>query len=244
MAGYYLMHRNWHENPVFQNEPFCERMAWVWLIEEAAWKPTRKRVGGNIVTLERGQLAHSTRFMAEAWGWSKSRVSRFLRKLRQVGMIAGQPAGQGNVVLSICNYDNYQVSRDSSGTASEAPSGTVAGQQRDSSGTNQNEGKEGKEGKEYNKGGAQARSGKEYAFVGYVIRLNHRDFSDWRQSFYAIPDLMAELRSLDHYYAENPPKDGKWFHRVSRCLKDKHERNLQRQTSRESEMEKMFRQCI
>ena len=31
-------------------------------------------------------------------------------------------------------------------------------------------------------------------------------------------DIEAVLQSADDYYAENPPSDGKWFHRVSRWL--------------------------
>ena len=34
------------------------------------------------VTLERGQLAHSTRFMAKAWCWPQTTVRRFPRRLR------------------------------------------------------------------------------------------------------------------------------------------------------------------
>jgi hypothetical protein len=40
--------------------------SWLWLVAEAAWKP-RVRFIGRL--LERGQLAHSTRFMAKAWCW-------------------------------------------------------------------------------------------------------------------------------------------------------------------------------
>lgn len=140
MSGYYLMHRGWMDNPAFGKEPFCERAAWAWLIDEAAYKACRKRVGSAIVTLERGQVAASVRFLAEAWGWSKSRVDRFLKRLADEQMI-GTAAGQGVNVITLCNYDKYQPSRDSGGT----DDGTAAGQQRDSSGTNKKEGKEVKE---------------------------------------------------------------------------------------------------
>ena len=69
--GFYLMHRGWMDNPSSRagHDPFCRRAAWVWLIEEAAWADRRVSLGGKTVTLHRGQLTHSVRFMAQAWNW-------------------------------------------------------------------------------------------------------------------------------------------------------------------------------
>ena len=55
-------------------EPFKEREAWLWLIAECAFKPRRKRVNHVSVSLARGQLAHSTRFMARAWECFEAKV--------------------------------------------------------------------------------------------------------------------------------------------------------------------------
>jgi hypothetical protein len=122
------------DNPVFGKEPFTERTAWIWLIEEAAWKTARRRVGAVIVDVQRGQLAASVRFLAEAWGWSKSRVERFLGRLTNEQMI-GTHAGTGVTIITICNYDKYQAGPD----IGETPTETEARQDRDSSGTNKNE---------------------------------------------------------------------------------------------------------
>ena len=69
--GHYKMERGWLKHEVFSGEPFGRRSAWIWLIEEAAFAPRQKMVGGTIITLERGQLCHPYRFLAEAWGWKK-----------------------------------------------------------------------------------------------------------------------------------------------------------------------------
>lgn len=66
-------------------------------------------------------------------------------------------------------------------------------------------------------------SAPDFAFVGKVVRLNVADFARWRERYGAIPDLMAELTKADDYYAENPPKDGKWFFAVSRWLAKAHD---------------------
>lgn len=120
----------WDHPELDSDEPFSRREAWIWLISEAAWKPCRVRVGEVRVNLRRGQLAHSIRFMADKWRWSKSAVARFLDILK-TGTMIGTESGTGVTVITICNYDEYQrvslPDRDTSGTAT----GTAAGQQRD-----------------------------------------------------------------------------------------------------------------
>lgn len=123
------------DDQVFQNEPFSEREAWIWMIAEAAWRPREKRVGKIIVTLERGQLAHSTRFLADAWRWSHSRVRRFLDRLENRHMTQ-RKTDTGVTVICIIKYDTYQNKPKASGT--EAAQKQT--QKRHRSGTNDNKG--------------------------------------------------------------------------------------------------------
>jgi hypothetical protein len=69
--------------------------------------------------------------MAEAWQWSKSRVSRFLQRLEKRDMLVLE-SGTGQLVVSLCNYEVFQNTWDTSGTRA----GQSAGHERDSSGTN------------------------------------------------------------------------------------------------------------
>jgi len=139
MAGYIKLHRGWRENPIFRGE-FSRGDAWVWLIENACWKPSSARIKGDTVQLDRGELTFSVRFLADAWGWSKSRVDRFLADLREEGMIetrskigttAGHQAGQGQSIITIRNYAKYQDLADNDRDNGEPEIGTTAGQQRD-----------------------------------------------------------------------------------------------------------------
>jgi hypothetical protein len=140
VSGFYLLHRGWRSNPVFQDEPCSEREAWVWLIEEAAWQDRRQRIGKVIVSVKRGQLAVSTRFLAEAWGWAHSKARRFLERLEKEAMI-DTAADTGVTIVTICNYERYQSPEFSGDT----DAGTAPAQKRHSSGTKQKEVKEGKE---------------------------------------------------------------------------------------------------
>lgn len=132
--------RGWREHDLFEGETFSRAEAWLWLIENAAWKPTRTRIKGAAVELNRGQLSFSVRFMADQWGWSKSRVDRFIAVLREEGMIetcskigtdGNHNAGQGQSVITICNYAKYQNGEDDRRDNSGTTRGTTAGQQRD-----------------------------------------------------------------------------------------------------------------
>ena len=127
--GFFTIHRRALEHPLFKNDP-ARLGAWVWMLSEACWQPTRHNIGGKTVTLERGQFCASVRRMGDEWKWSKSAVGRFLTRLETETMIERE-AGHGRLIITVCNYAKYQdagkAKRDSSGTLS----GTAAGQQRD-----------------------------------------------------------------------------------------------------------------
>jgi len=135
MAGTVNISRGIWDDTAFKNQPFTQREAFIWLVMEASWKARDRRVGNVVVSLERGQLACSVRFMAEAWQWQKSTVHRFLEVLKKRDMI-GTASGTGILIVTVCNYDEYQNGPSQHGT----PKKTKAGQQRDSSGTNENKG--------------------------------------------------------------------------------------------------------
>ena len=153
MSGFYLMYRGWSDSDVFANEPHSERDAWVWIIEHAAWTPTSARVKGAIVPLERGQLCFAQRFLAEKWQWSKSRVDRFLKRLVAENMISvcskngavggarsGHSAGQGQSIITVCNYAKYQIPVKEQRGNNGATTGQGEGQKRGNSGAKNNEG--------------------------------------------------------------------------------------------------------
>lgn len=128
--GVFAVDRGLFEHPMFADESLTEREAWMWLVSEAAWKDRPRRIGSVVVHLRRGQLAASIRFMAEAWGWSKSKVGRFLDRLK-TGTMIGHETGHGVSIITICNYDKYQRVSLPEGTIIGTETGTAAGQQRD-----------------------------------------------------------------------------------------------------------------
>lgn len=215
MAGYIKLHRGWRDNDIFSGE-FSRADAWVWLIEEAAWKPTRARIKGQTVELDRGELTFSQRFLAEKWGWSKSRVDRFIAELRTEGMIAtrskigataGHNAGQGQSIITICNYAKYQDRQDDERGNDEPQIGATAGQQRGKEGRREEDKKE---------------ENNDYRFSGRVIKLTAADFDRWGSSYPTL-DLPALLQSRDDWLAEEAPPEQrkKWFTSTSNWLASK-----------------------
>ncbi len=105
--SFYLMYRGWMDNPVFKDAPYSEREAWVWLVENAAFKETRTEIKGNDVTLSRGQLSYGLRYLEKAWKWDLSKVRRFLKRLEKRHMIDTEN-DTGQNIITICNYNEYQ----------------------------------------------------------------------------------------------------------------------------------------
>lgn len=113
--GFYLMHRGWMENPAFKESQFCDRMAWIWLIEQACYEPHQTRKGYELITVGRGQVPITFRLLQQAWGWGMNRITGTLNLWKTSGMIEVKTE-RGLTVITICNYDKYQSRPKESGT--------------------------------------------------------------------------------------------------------------------------------
>jgi hypothetical protein len=65
---------------------------------------------------------------------------------------------------------------------------------------------------------------KKYAYEGTVIKLTQADYDRWREAFWFLPDMEAELDRADEYYAQHPHKQRTWFQRVSNWLAAENEK--------------------
>ncbi|WP_395454729.1 hypothetical protein ACHMW5_13585 [Azospirillum melinis] len=146
MAGYYRMHRGWMDHPALggSKEPFCRRAAWAWLIENALFADAKIDVGGQTVSLKRGQMCFAYRYLSEAWGWPLAGVQRFVSRLETDKMVI-RATINGRMVLTVCNYDKYQVQFRADDTASDTPTDTAAIRERYTSDTKNKELKQDKE---------------------------------------------------------------------------------------------------
>jgi hypothetical protein len=127
--GVFQVHRGIFDHPIFAPEPFTEREAWMWMLSTAAWAPKRVRVTKGLFDLKRGQLAFALDFMAKKFQWSKSKVGRFLKRLKTDTMIETL-ATRDATLITICNYDQYQFGRNASETPIEPQIETPAERER------------------------------------------------------------------------------------------------------------------
>ena len=130
-SGYYLIARGWMDNPVFSSSrSFDRRSAWIWIIENSAFKDTRQDVLGKTVVVPRGNLICSLKHLVREWNWSEKAVRSFLKRLEKEEMIRIS-TGLGKTQIYVINYDRYQIS------------GRTIDEARASQGQQKNKGKEG-----------------------------------------------------------------------------------------------------
>jgi hypothetical protein len=137
--GWFAIGRDVFEDLTFAKEPYTERLAWLWLISEAAWRDRvvdRKAGRGTPVQipLKRGQLAHALSFLADHWMWTASKARRFLARLVKTRKIIITQCDTQNAthwrVITICDYDRFSRVEGSSDTLSETHSELPAEKQR------------------------------------------------------------------------------------------------------------------
>lgn len=89
----------------------------------------------------------------------------------------------------------------------------------------------GKEGEEETPLTPHADVKRPYAFQGRVVRLNRRDYDEWRKRFSAIPDFDAELSALDGWLSDqSASKQKNWFGSAAPWLNRRHQEALERTT--------------
>ena len=114
MQGYIKIDRSILYHPALfkRGQKFCEKGAFLWLLLEASFVDRKYRIKDKEIYLKRGQLCCSLSYMGEAWGWDKSKVQRFLDKLKQFDTITTDTLSDTPIdtpnVLTICHYDKYQ----------------------------------------------------------------------------------------------------------------------------------------
>lgn len=145
MAGYIKLHRGWRDTDgLLPSKEFSDFEAWLWILENAAWKDSHRfNAKGEMVPIARGQMHVSIRALQGVFGWSKTRVERFLSRLKTVAKVKIE-AGQSGTVITVCNYEKYQGDTDSHKPSHGTVTSPATGQTRDTH-------KEGKEGKEEKK---------------------------------------------------------------------------------------------
>lgn len=121
MSGWIYLHRKLLDNPFWTCETFTRGQAWVDLLFLANYSDSFFYVRGNKVNVKTGQVAWSEPKLAERWGWSRTKLRKFLNDLEKEQQII-QQKNTITQIITINNYSEYQKKeqqKDSRKTAEE-----------------------------------------------------------------------------------------------------------------------------
>lgn len=106
-GGWISVRRAMLDHALFHQKP--DRLyVWMWILTSAAWSETSQDVDGKFITVKRGQLLTSYRQMHRATGVGIKVIRNLIARLRAVDTI-DTAKGTGRLLITICNYDKYQL---------------------------------------------------------------------------------------------------------------------------------------
>ena len=108
--GYIKLYRDVRDHWLWKDKPFAKGQAWTDLLMMVNHDSKKTMFDGRVVTVNRGSCITSIRKLADRWGWSRSKVARFLDELERDQMLIQNRATK-RTALSIVNYSVYQGSR-------------------------------------------------------------------------------------------------------------------------------------
>ncbi len=107
MNGWIKINRAITEHWLWQD---AERLKWWFdLLFLAAWEDKKVMHDTHVFTLRRGQIIASISFLSERWKRNHQTIIRYIKMLESEDMITRKVLYRQTPILTICNYDKYQV---------------------------------------------------------------------------------------------------------------------------------------
>jgi len=111
---------------MWNDKPFARGQAWIDLIQLAQFRPSYFFIRKLRVDVGRGQLCRSQEELGQRWGWGRRKVAAYIASVAKEGLITVK-AHDRIGVITICNYESYQVKRTTDGTTDDTTDGTTEG---------------------------------------------------------------------------------------------------------------------
>lgn len=112
MAGWQKVYRDITKHWLWEDKPFSRGQAFIDLLLMVNHQDKKILFNGDLVEVKRGSRITSLRQLGESWGWSRTKVKKFLEQLEKDEMITVKSDSKKTVV-SIENYSVYQDSKNS-----------------------------------------------------------------------------------------------------------------------------------
>ena len=105
--GWVKLHRKLMDNDLWKEKPFSRGQAWVDLIMLASHKDKEFLFDSVYLPIYKGEIITSKRKLGTRWGWSNSKVDKFLFELEKVKILSVKSDTKKST-LKITNYEQYQ----------------------------------------------------------------------------------------------------------------------------------------
>lgn len=116
MKGWIKLHRSIQNHWLYQERRVFSRYeAWLDMLMMANHKDNRVVLGNEFLDVQRGQFITSIRKLCDKWGWSKTKVTQFLKMLESDEMIV-YFSDTKKTVITIGKYGFYQAGEDNEKT--------------------------------------------------------------------------------------------------------------------------------
>jgi hypothetical protein len=123
-SNFFCVNRKLFKNPLWHEEPFTKGQAWIDLIGNANHSPGHIYIRAQKIEVQRGQTARSILTLSKEWKWSRKKVMRFLKRLED-GQMVSTKRNNKTTIITICNYDKYQIQIEEGDTPNDTPEGTT-----------------------------------------------------------------------------------------------------------------------
>ncbi|MBY6800147.1 DnaD domain protein [Clostridium botulinum] len=114
--GWISLYRSIQDHWLWREKPFSKGQAWMDLLLSANHQDKKIVFDSNLIEVKRGQFITSIRKLCDRWGWSNSKVKKFLELLQGDGMLTYK-SDTKKTTINIEKYELYQSSNDTKNDA-------------------------------------------------------------------------------------------------------------------------------
>lgn len=118
--GYISLYRSIQSNFIWNDKPFARGQAWIDLLLRASYEERSFIFNEQIIKLDVGELITSIQQLADAWGWSRGKVRRFLKCLKDDSMVSYQ-TDTHKTIIKVLNFNDFQDCKKSKRTTNGQP---------------------------------------------------------------------------------------------------------------------------
>ncbi len=105
--GWISIYRKIQDSWLWQDKIFSKGQAWIDLLLSANHQDKKIVFDSDLITVKRGEVITSIRKLCNKWGWSNSKVKKFLKLLQEDKIILFK-CDNKKTTINIVNYSIYQ----------------------------------------------------------------------------------------------------------------------------------------